>query len=57
MASENESWGYTRILGELSKLGHTVSRSTVLRIVKESGIRPAPERLGGLLSHYYRDAA
>ncbi len=29
MASENESWGYTRIVGELSKLGHKVSRSTV----------------------------
>ena len=45
MASENESWGYTRIVGELSKLGHLVSRSTVRRILKESGIGPAPERL------------
>ena len=25
MATENESWGYTRIVGELSKLGHLVS--------------------------------
>jgi hypothetical protein len=32
MASENESWGYTRIVGELSTLGHQVSRSTVRRI-------------------------
>ena len=45
MASENESWGYTRIVGELSKLGHRVSRSTVRRILKECGIGPAPERL------------
>ena len=45
MASENESWGYTRIVGELSKLGHLVSRSTVRRILKESGIGPSPERL------------
>ncbi len=45
MASENESWGYTRIVGELSKLGHKVSRSTVRRILKERGIGPAPERL------------
>ncbi len=45
MASENESWGYTRIVGELSKLGHRVSRSTVRRILKERGIGPAPERL------------
>ena len=45
MASENERWGYTRIVGELSKLGHLVSRSTVRRILKERGIGPAPERL------------
>ena len=45
MATENESWGYTRIVGELSKLGHQVSRSTVRRVLKERGIGPAPERL------------
>jgi putative transposase len=45
MASENEGWGYTRIVGELSKLEHRVSRSTVRRILKERGIGPAPERL------------
>ena len=45
MASGNESWGYTRIVGELSKLGHGVSRSTVRRILKESGVGPSPERL------------
>ena len=45
MASENESWGYTRIVGELSKLGHRVSRSTVRRILMERGLGPAPDRL------------
>lgn len=45
MASENESWGYMRIVGELSKLGHRVSPSTVRRILKERGMGPAPERL------------
>ncbi|MHC4128191.1 MAG: helix-turn-helix domain-containing protein, partial [Planctomycetota bacterium] len=44
LALENERWGYTRIVGELAKLGHTVSRSTVRRILKERGIDPAPER-------------
>ncbi len=44
MALENGRWGYTRIVGELAKLGHTVSRSTVRRILKERGIDPAPER-------------
>ena len=50
MASENESWGYTRIVGELSKLGHRVSRSTVRRILKEGGIGPSPERVSRLHS-------
>ncbi len=45
MATENERWGYTRIVGELAKVGHRVSRSTVRRILMEHGVGPAPERL------------
>jgi len=45
MALENERWGYSRIVGELAKVGHTVSRSTVRRILKERGIDQARERL------------
>ena len=45
MAAENEGWGYTRIVGELSKLGVVVSRSSVRRILLEHGLEPAPERL------------
>ena len=45
MATENEGWGYTRIVGELSKLRHTISRSSVRRILKGRGIEPAAERL------------
>ncbi len=45
MAIDNEAWGYTRIVGELSKIGHVISRSTVARILKAQGIEPAPERL------------
>jgi len=45
MASENEGWGYTRITGELLKVGYEVSRSTVRRILRERGMKPAPERL------------
>ena len=38
-------WGYTRILGELRKLGITrISRQTVKAILKEHGIAPAPDR-------------
>ena len=45
MATENEGWGYTRIVGELSKLRRTISRSSVRRILMGHGIEPAPERL------------
>jgi transposase len=44
MALENERWGYTQIVGELAKLGHSVSRSTVRRILKERGERSDPGR-------------
>jgi putative transposase len=36
--------GYTRILGELKKLGIRVSRSTVVNILKEAGLDPGPKR-------------
>jgi putative transposase len=44
MASENPSWGYTRIRGALSNLGYTVRRSTIRRILQEEGLEPAPKR-------------
>ncbi|MDP8244834.1 MAG: hypothetical protein P9L94_12180 [Candidatus Hinthialibacter antarcticus] len=37
MALDN-AWGYTRIKGELSKLCHTIGRSTIQRILKLEGI-------------------
>jgi len=37
--------GYTRILGELRKLGiKSISKSTVRSILKEHGVEPAPDR-------------
>jgi len=44
LASEN-AWGYTRILGELKKLGiSNVSRSTIVNILRENGFDPGPKR-------------
>lgn len=37
--------GYTRILGELKKLGiHKISRTTVINILKAEGLDPGPKR-------------
>ena len=44
MATENPSWGYTRIQGALKNLGHRVARSTIATILKPHGIPPSDER-------------
>jgi putative transposase len=44
MAEENRSWGYRRIQGALSNLGHLLAFKTIANILKEHGIEPAPER-------------
>ena len=44
LATENRDWGYRRIQGALSNLGHEVTRGTIASILKEHGLEPAPER-------------
>jgi len=44
MALENSSWGYCRIQGELKAVGHTVASTTIANVLKENGIKPAPDR-------------
>ena len=44
MALENATWGYCRIQGELKDLGHIVASTTIANVLKENGIRPAPDR-------------
>ena len=44
MATENPSWGYTRIQGALKNVGHRVARSTIASILRAAGIPPSRER-------------
>jgi putative transposase len=46
LASENSTWGYRRIQGELASLGYSLAPSTVWSILKRAGIDPAPRRSG-----------
>ena len=57
LARENESWGYRRVHGELAALGITVAPSTVLQILKDAGIGPAPRRDGSGWAEFLRSQA
>ena len=48
MSKENPSWGYSRIVGALSNLGHKVTNRTVANILKRNGITPNPSRKLGM---------
>ncbi|HKQ49672.1 MAG TPA: integrase core domain-containing protein [Phycisphaerae bacterium] len=44
LANENAGWGYRRIVGELRKLRLRVAKTTVKRILRQSGLTPSPTR-------------
>jgi hypothetical protein len=44
MATDNPTWGYTRIQGALENVGHRVGRTTIRRIMKAAGLPPVPQR-------------
>jgi len=51
-ARENPRWGYLRIVGELRKLGITVSKGSVATVLGRHGLPPAPRRDGPTWSQF-----
>jgi hypothetical protein len=45
LAAENPAWGYRRMHGELTRLGHRISEATIRRILRTHGYQPAPHGL------------
>src|SRR3954469_7183192 len=46
LATENPTWGYRRLHGELAGLGYQIGASTVWTILHNAGIDPSPRRAG-----------
>jgi putative transposase len=44
LASENPRWGYTRIRGELIKLGYVVSATSIRNLMQKHGVPTSPRR-------------
>jgi transposase InsO family protein len=44
LARENPRWGHRRIVGELKKLGLSVSETSVRNLLRRHGVPPAPRR-------------
>ncbi|MEV8063917.1 helix-turn-helix domain-containing protein, partial [Streptomyces antimycoticus] len=57
LASENPSWGYRRLHGELLVLGVKVAASTVWKILKDAGVDPAPGRSSSTRADFLRSQA
>jgi putative transposase len=54
LARENSHWGYVRIVGELRKLGITVSATLVRNVLGRAGIPPAPARAASSWQSFLR---
>jgi putative transposase len=57
LAKENPRWGYVRIQGELRKLGSQIGATTIRRILRAQGLRPAPRRSGPTWSQFLKAQA
>ena len=57
LARENPRWGYLRIVGELKKLGVTVSKASVATVLRRHGLPPALRRQGPSWAEFLRAQA
>ena len=57
LASENPTWGYRRVHGELAGLGYQIGASTVWKILRSAGIDPSPRRAGPTWAQFLRAQA
>ncbi len=57
--TDNPTWGYRRIHGELRRLGHSVcvAASTVWKILRDNGREPTPNRTGPTWSEFIQSQA
>ena len=54
LGRENPRWGYLRIRGELLKLGIDFSATTIATVLRQSGLGPAPRRIGPTWAQFLR---
>jgi putative transposase len=57
LARENPRWGYPRIAGELAKLAIRVSPTSIARVLRGSGLHPAPRSSGPTWREFLRAQA
>jgi len=53
MAEENRYWGYRRVQGALSDLGHEIAPSTIAEILQRHGIDPRQSAAGKRLDRSF----
>jgi putative transposase len=57
LATENPTWGYRRIHGELAGLGYQIGASTIWTVLHSAGIDPSSRRAGPSWTHFLRAQA